>query len=61
MKPAGVIARVFLLLFLAWLYGGDVVRWGQAQTAEVTALAELPRLWLGCWVPQWRSAAPWCW
>lgn len=47
MKPAGVIARVGLLLFLAWLYGGDVVRWGQAQTAEVTALAELPRLWLG--------------
>ncbi len=47
MKPAGVIARVFLLLFLAWLYGGDVLRWGQAQTAEVTALAELPRLWLG--------------
>ncbi|MDP2273057.1 MAG: hypothetical protein Q8N23_31990 [Archangium sp.] len=47
MKPAGVIARGVLLLFLAWLYGGDVVRWGQAQTAEVTALAELPRLWLG--------------
>ncbi len=47
MKPAGVVLRVVLLLFLAWLYGGDVVRWGQAQTAEVTALAELPRLWLG--------------
>lgn len=47
MKAAGVVARALLLLFLAWLYGGDVVRWGQAQTAEVTALAELPRLWLG--------------
>jgi len=47
MKPAAVATRAALLLFLGWLYGGDVVRWGQAQAAEVTALPELPRLWLG--------------
>lgn len=47
MKPAAVAARAALLLFFGWLYGGDVVRWGQAQGAEVTALSELPRLWLG--------------
>ncbi|MDP1827219.1 MAG: hypothetical protein Q8L48_28355 [Archangium sp.] len=48
---AGVIARSVLLLFLGWLYGGDLIRWVQAQTAEVTAMSELPRLWLsllGC-------------
>ena len=47
MKPTALAARVALLLFLGWLYGGDLVRWGQAQRAEVTALNELPRLWLG--------------
>lgn len=47
MKPAGAVMRGGLLLFLGWLYGGDVVRWGQAQAAEVAALADLPRLWLG--------------
>ncbi len=47
MKPAAIAARAVLLLFIGWLYGGDVMRWGQAQAADVTALAELPRLWLG--------------
>lgn len=47
MKPAAVAVRAGLLLFVGWLYGGDVLRWGQAQGAEVTALNELPRLWLG--------------
>jgi hypothetical protein len=41
------VAKGLLLVFLGWLYGGDVVRWGQAQVSEVTALSELPRLWLG--------------
>lgn len=47
MKRGALIARVLLLLFMGWLYGGDVLRWVQAQSAEVTALVELPRLWLG--------------
>ena len=52
-KPtlAGLAARVWVLLFLGWLYGGDLLRWIQAQSAEVAALSELPRLWLcllGC-------------
>jgi hypothetical protein len=48
MKQHGsLILRALLLLFMGWLYGGDVIRWVQAQSAEVTALAELPRLWLG--------------
>ena len=47
MRPAALAARALLLLFMGWLYGGDVLRWGQAQGAEVTALNELPRLWLG--------------
>lgn len=49
MKPlrvGQVVARGGLLLFLAWLYGGDLLRWVQAQSAEVAALTELPRLWL---------------
>lgn len=46
-KHASLIGRSLLLLFMGWLYAGDVVRWIQAQSAEVTALAELPRLWLG--------------
>ena len=46
-KILGIVARASLLAFLGWLYGGDVWRWVQAQSAEVTALAELPRLWLG--------------
>lgn len=49
MKPLRVgqlAARSGLLLFLAWLYGGDLLRWGRAQGAEVAALSELPRLWL---------------
>jgi hypothetical protein len=40
-----------VLLFLGWLYGGDLLRWIEAQGAEVSALSELPRLWLsllGC-------------
>lgn len=51
MKPAGVVGRIVLLVFLGWLYGGDLLRWIQAQVAEVAALSELPRLWLsllGC-------------
>ena len=47
MKPLSLLARVLPLLFIGWLYGGDVLRWGQAQSAEVAALSELPRLWLG--------------
>jgi hypothetical protein len=50
-KVAGVATRSVLLLFLGWLYGGDLIRWIRAQFAEVTALSELPRLWLsvgGC-------------
>ena len=41
------VVRGLLLLFFGWLYGGDVARWIEAQSAEVTALNELPRLWLG--------------
>lgn len=47
MKALSIALRVLLLAFLGWLYGGDVVRWLQAQGAEVTALSDLPRLWLG--------------
>lgn len=53
MRLSGVIARSLLLLFFGWLYGGDLLRWGQAQSAEVTAMSALPRLWLsllGCGV-----------
>lgn len=49
MKPltlGQVAARGVLLLFLSWLYGGDLMRWVQAQSAEVAALNELPHLWL---------------
>lgn len=42
--PIGV--RSALLVFLGWLYGGDLARWAQARSAEVAALAELPKLWL---------------
>lgn len=47
MKRAPLIVRALLLLFMGWLYGGDVIRWVEAQRAEVSALDELPRLWLG--------------
>ena len=49
MKPLSVgpiAGRAVLLAFFGWLYGGDLARWAQAQSAEVAALAELPKLWL---------------
>lgn len=49
MKPlrAGqVVVRAVLLVFFAWLYGGDLARLVQARSAEVAALSSLPHLGL---------------
>lgn len=39
-------ARLLLMAFMSWLYGGDLLRWWRAQSSEVAALGELPSLWL---------------
>jgi hypothetical protein len=46
LRVGPLLARVALLGFLGWLYGGDLSRWVEAQSAEVAVLSELPRLWL---------------
>ena len=46
LRVGPIVARAALLGFLGWLYGGDLARWVQAQTAEVAALSELPKWWL---------------
>ena len=46
LRAGSIVVRLVLLGFLGWLYGGDLARWVQAQSAEVAALSELPKLWL---------------
>ncbi len=45
-RAIAVVVRLLALGFFAWLYGGDLVRRAQAQSAEVAALSELPHLGL---------------
>jgi hypothetical protein len=44
-SKAGQLAlRAAMLLFLGWLYGGDLLLWLGARSAEVAAMSELPRV-----------------
>lgn len=45
MKPirvGSVVLRVAMLLFVAWLYGGDLAQWLEARSADVAVMSDLP-------------------
>lgn len=44
LRPSALVLHGLLVAALGWLYLGDLARWIRAQSAEVTALNELPSL-----------------